>query len=237
MNTHEFLDDDLRERAALYVVGSLSEADARVFRLHLPACRPCLSEVEALQQVSASLIHLSPSATPPAHLWGRVLERIRPAPASCAEKSAASSPARAASKDGAEKAHEADDAAACQVWKHWAEADGSERGPEFTFVASGAGEWQPTGVDGVEARRLFVDGRNDRVTMLVRMAAGSSYPRHIHAGPEDCFVLSGDLRAGDQHLRAGDYQRAEKGSLHGVQSSDEGCLLLIVSSLDDEIVS
>jgi anti-sigma factor ChrR (cupin superfamily) len=80
-----------------------------------------------------------------------------------------------------------------------------------------------------------MDSARDRMTCLVRMAAGTAYPRHIHAGPEECLVLEGELRVGDEMLRAGDYQRAAPGSHHPVQSTDRGCLLLIVSSLSDEL--
>ena len=74
------------------------------------------------------------------------------------------------------------------------------------------------------------------MTMLVRMEAGSSYPQHIHDGPEECYVLQGDLRVGDEVLGRGDYQRAAPGSRHGIQSTENGCLLFIVSSLTDEII-
>jgi len=38
-------------------------------------------------------------------------------------------------------------------------------------------------------------------------------------------------------MRAGDYQRAETGSTHPVQSTRGGCLLLLTSSLRDELVA
>jgi quercetin dioxygenase-like cupin family protein len=71
--------------------------------------------------------------------------------------------------------------------------------------------------------------------MLVRMAPGSEYPGHRHAGAEECYVLQGDIWVGDVHMRRGDYQRAPAGSRHPVQTTDEGCVLLLVSSLSDEI--
>jgi hypothetical protein len=37
-------------------------------------------------------------------------------------------------------------------------------------------------------------------------------------------------------MRPGDYQRAPKGSRHGVQRTEQGCLLLITSSLTDVFV-
>jgi hypothetical protein len=36
-------------------------------------------------------------------------------------------------------------------------------------------------------------------------------------------------------MKSGDYQRAEKGTLHEVQSTEGGCLLLLVSSQHDEL--
>ena len=66
------------------------------------------------------------------------------------------------------------------------------------------------------------------------MAPGTSYPGHRHAGVEECYVLEGDLRVGDLVMRAGDYQRAAIGSVHGVQSTEGGCLLLVLMSDRDE---
>jgi anti-sigma factor ChrR (cupin superfamily) len=97
------------------------------------------------------------------------------------------------------------------------------------------GGWEPTATPGVEARQLFLDTAARRVTMMVRMAAGSSYPAHRHGGAEECFVVSGDLRTGDVHMHAGDWQRADKGSRHPDQTTDGGCVLLLISSLDDTL--
>ena len=83
---------------------------------------------------------------------------------------------------------------------------------------------------------LFVDRERDYVTMLVRMAPGTSYPCHRHGGAEECYVLQGDLHVAGQVLHSGDHQRADDASEHGVQSTEEGCLLLIVSSQHDELL-
>jgi hypothetical protein len=50
-------------------------------------------------------------------------------------------------------------------------------------------------------RLLFVDRDHSRCTALVRMAAGATYSSHVHNGPEECFVLEGDLHVGDALLR------------------------------------
>ncbi len=94
--------------------------------------------------------------------------------------------------------------------------------------------WQRTTAEGVLFQVLSSDEKERRATALVRMAPGTSYPSHRHAEREECYVLTGDLSFGDCHMKAGDYQVAERGSVHPVQSTENGCTLLIISSLDDE---
>jgi anti-sigma factor ChrR (cupin superfamily) len=118
-----------------------------------------------------------------------------------------------------------------QVWKHW---EGEWRAD--TVRRGGQDDFEPTDVPGIRVRRLFVDIGADRVTMLVRMAPGTSYPAHRHGGAEECFVLEGDLEVGPGTvMAAGDYQRMDAGSRHPVQSTRGGCLLLISSSRRDEL--
>jgi hypothetical protein len=119
-----------------------------------------------------------------------------------------------------------------QVWKAWEHAAPAA----LHVVREGEGEWQ-TVKDGVYAKRLYMDAARDRVTMLIRMDPGASYIPHRHAGPEQCFVLEGDIREGKDVFHAGDFQCAAEGSQHGVQWTENGCLLLIVSSLSDELLT
>lgn len=120
-----------------------------------------------------------------------------------------------------------------QVWKQWP----STSQPDDLFINREDGQsWIETGAAGVRVRQLFVDRTQNRMTALIRMAAGSSYPSHVHDGPEECLVLEGELEVGDTILHAGDYQRAPQGSRHGVQSTKSGCLLLVTSSLSDELL-
>jgi anti-sigma factor ChrR (cupin superfamily) len=120
-----------------------------------------------------------------------------------------------------------------QIWRAW---DTSDDTPFFTLRA-GDGQWEETGVEGVQVRRLFVDRPGNRMTAMFRMAAGSEYPEHEHDGPEECYVLQGDLHVGDDFvMNAGDYQRALPGSEHGRQWTKNGCLLLVTCSLSDEMM-
>ena len=121
---------------------------------------------------------------------------------------------------------------ALQPWKQWdAEATGSR-----TIRRKDESEWQDTALPGIRVRNLFVDAANDRITMLVRMQPGTAYPSHRHGGAEECYVLEGDLLVGEYRMRAGDYQRVDSGSTHGVQSTENGCLLFIVCSAHDELL-
>jgi predicted ChrR family anti-sigma factor len=210
MKMHDILDDEARERATLYALTSLTASEAITYEAHLAICEVCRREVAQLREASLGLALLAPEETPPPNLREEVLARFR------SERVQSESPAAARPS---------------QVWRQWHTSQGNDM---FNAPAS-EGRWEPTGVAGVEVRRLFVDRTNDRVTMLVRMMAGSSYPGHRHGGAEECYVLQGDLRVGDLHMRAGDYQRAKGGSRHPVQTTEGGCLLLITSSLHDEL--
>lgn len=108
--------------------------------------------------------------------------------------------------------------------------------PGIRFLLA-SDEFEPTGVEGVERRRLFLDEAQRTATTLYRMQPGSSYPPHVHGGREECYVLAGDLLSGERQMREGDYQVAEEGTVHGTQSTREGCLLFIVESLDDQVIS
>jgi anti-sigma factor ChrR (cupin superfamily) len=125
-----------------------------------------------------------------------------------------------------------------QVWKTWTNKPDSGKAavPGLFTLGAGEGVWEDVGMSGIKVKRLFVDPERDSVTMLVRMPAGVAYPRHRHAGPEQCYVIEGDLRVDNLAFFAGDYQCAEPDSIHGVQYTEGGCLLLIVSSLHDELV-
>jgi quercetin dioxygenase-like cupin family protein len=244
---HGFLDNDLRDRAALFVLESMPEHESRVFRLHLRRCDVCRHEVDSLARAASDLVWLAPEEAPRPEVWGRVLERIRgedprtgpdrpqsnavpddrgelPDTLDTPDSPGASAPAGMADVEGT------------QIWKGWATLEAARERDAFTFLAAGEGRFEPTSMPGVEARRLSIDAERDRVTMLVRMAPGTSWPAHVHGGPEECLVISGDLRIGALHMRGGDFQRAEPGSTHVVQSTDEGCVLLITSSLHDEIL-
>ena len=164
------------------------------------------AELAELSRAIEGLALVAAPAEPPAAVRARLLERIE------REQPAASNP---------------------QVWRNWSP---DQENRDLLIVRQNEGPWQETGVAGVRVRRLLVDPARNQFTAMVRMDPGTSYPRHVHNGAEECLVLEGDIRMGDAVLHAGDYQYAPPDTLHGVQSTEKGCLLLITSSLSDELV-
>lgn len=198
-----------RPEAALHALGALEPAEAAALDAHLHDCPLCRAEMASLARTAALLGGLAAEVDPPEGLRARVLETTRRAATPVADL--------VSRMTGGETRAAGD-------------------GPGFSIVRSGDGGWRDTGVPGVALRSLFVDQANDRITMLVRMEPGASYPSHRHGGVEECYVLEGDLAGPGFEMRSGDYQRLDGGTVHGDQFTRGGCLLFIVSSLHDELL-
>jgi anti-sigma factor ChrR (cupin superfamily) len=72
--------------------------------------------------------------------------------------------------------------------------------------------------------------------MLVRLAPGTDYPPHRHAGVEELHLLHGDLMIDDKKLQAGDFIRAEAGSVDHRVWSATGCTCVLLMSTRDAIL-
>jgi hypothetical protein len=103
--------------------------------------------------------------------------------------------------------------------------------PEPFVLRADAGEWTPTRWEGVALRTLGVYRDQGHYTAILRMEPGAKIPDHVHDCPEELFILTGDLRAGDSVFAPGDYQRYPAGSRHGDLTSLRGCTALVVKSL------
>ena len=107
--------------------------------------------------------------------------------------------------------------------------------PEGVSATRGnEGKWLNTPYPGVTIKPVYRHPVTGEVTQLIRMAPGARIPPHYHSADEQCLVVEGDIRMGASVLRAGDFSWAKKDSEHHVLTSEEGCLLLIVASPDDE---
>jgi anti-sigma factor ChrR (cupin superfamily) len=102
------------------------------------------------------------------------------------------------------------------------------------FVRAAGLDWQAGTAPGVEIKTLFADPARGYLTRLVRMPPGSSLHPHRHADVEESYVLEGDLMVSGVSMKAGDYCRAEAGSVHTGVSTRGGCLFIAVCSERDE---
>lgn len=108
-------------------------------------------------------------------------------------------------------------------------------GKGMTFITAAEGVWREL-APGVTAKVLSFDTVSRRATTLLRIAAGVSYAPHRHTEMEELFVLEGGCSIAGREMTVGDYHRAEAGTEHHDTSSDDGCLLLIISSPQNEML-
>jgi anti-sigma factor ChrR (cupin superfamily) len=92
-------------------------------------------------------------------------------------------------------------------------------------------------VPGTFIKLLSLEKDLGYAVLLGRLEAGARYPSHVNAGPEDFYILSGDLVVGDRKLVAGDFHHADRGSRHQENYSVAGCTLLAVLTTDDPLVT
>ena len=93
-------------------------------------------------------------------------------------------------------------------------------------------EWEQV-APGIECKLLATDTERSRVSMLVRLAAGASYPAHTHAGVEELHLLDGELWIDERKLFPGDYNYGAPGESDEHVWSETGCTCLLVTSTRD----
>ncbi|MEM7515824.1 MAG: cupin domain-containing protein [Planctomycetota bacterium] len=214
------LNDEAWARVQNWVLGHGESSERQSFEEHLTHCAVCRLEADRAADQLSTLSLLSNPGDRPGEaesnsgdskgeaLWGRLEARLGLQP-------------------------ELDPrSASVQSWRSWQPNEGEA---PRVLPADDEG-FQPIGVPGITVRKLHVSQDRSEVTMLVRMAAGASFPPHRHGGLERCLVLSGELHVGSELARAGDYVGAEPGTLHPEQWTETGCELFITSSTSDELI-
>lgn len=93
-------------------------------------------------------------------------------------------------------------------------------------------EWDQV-APGIECKLLATDPERDRVSMLVRLAPGASYPAHTHAGEEELHLLDGELWIDGRKLVPGDYNYGAPGDGDDRVWSDTGCTCVLITSTRD----
>jgi anti-sigma factor ChrR (cupin superfamily) len=95
-------------------------------------------------------------------------------------------------------------------------------------------EWEQV-APGIECKLLATDTDRHRVSMLVRLAPGASYPAHTHAGIEELHLLDGELWIDGRKLLPGDYNYGAAGTGDDRVWSETGCTCVLVTSTKDTL--
>ena len=124
------------------------------------------------------------------------------------------------------------------LWERLAKRIAEETGTEPVLPppqAPAKPEWEEA-APGISCKLLATDTKKSRVSMLVRLAPGTDYPAHRHAGVEELHLLHGELMIENRKLYPGDYIRAEAGSVDHRVWSETGCTCVLLTSTKDEIL-
>ena len=95
-------------------------------------------------------------------------------------------------------------------------------------------DWEQV-APGIQCKLLSTDTERDRVSMLVRLAPGASYPPHTHAGVEELHLLDGELWIDDRKLFPGDYNYGAPGAGDDRVYSETGCTCVLITSIRDTL--
>jgi anti-sigma factor ChrR (cupin superfamily) len=116
------------------------------------------------------------------------------------------------------------------------ETSGTAAGFRFRMAAE-PGPWKPLPIPGAWIKLLSFEPTRGYAVLLGKLDPGVHYPAHTNAGPEDFYILTGDLHVSGRRLGPGDFHHADAGSHHAENYSVEGCTLLAVLTVDDPLVS
>ena len=96
-------------------------------------------------------------------------------------------------------------------------------------------EWDEV-APGIFCKKLATDTEKNCVSMLVRLAPGTEYLPHRHAGIEELHLLHGELMIDEKKLYPGDYNRAEVDSVDYRVWTETGCTCVLLTSTKDVIL-
>src|SRR5688572_23494454 len=191
-------EDTLQELAALHAVGALEGSDLQELELELASPSAAAShQVAAFKDLAALLaISLAVPQEPPRNLKAKILRQIT-----------GTAPVEGAVGRGAR------------------ESTTTPAGLRFVFAAEQS-EWQKLRVPGAWVKLLSLDPERGYAVVLGKLDPGARYPGHKHIHGEQVYVLSGDLHIGAEKMGPGDFHHAGAGTVHGVNYSESGCVIL-----------
>lgn len=93
--------------------------------------------------------------------------------------------------------------------------------------------WLETPFEGLRMKVLAHDVTRNAAVLFMQAEAGVRYPPHHHTGPEECYVVSGELHVMGTVLHAGDFHHADLDSDHGELYTPTGVEVLLVVAASD----
>lgn len=201
-------DEEFNILAALQALDTIDESESRALEKKLKESPELQSELAAFESAIAAIAYTIPPVPVAPDLKNRLFQRIA---------KLSSTPAEEVSSEPV-----------------------SELSPNPKLAhfirRSHDVKWKPFGVAGISIGRLFIDKAKREITCLLRLEPGIEFPLHRHAGVEEIFMLEGDLVVEGEVCYQGDYIRSLPGSTHS-SITEGGCLLLMKSSLDNEMLT
>ncbi|HEU5129789.1 MAG TPA: cupin domain-containing protein [Glycomyces sp.] len=109
-----------------------------------------------------------------------------------------------------------------------ARIDYHDGGAAEIHIPAAGGEWQESGVDGLQIKTLWVDRRDGASVCLLKYAAGTRMPRrHVHASNQMMFCLEGRYSYdGGPTLHPGDFYLNKRDNPHGPAVAERDTVLL-----------
>lgn len=211
------ISESQQEQASLYALGALEERERIAFENELRVSGELRDLVQDLKRAAVLVARGMPQLDPPPQLREKILQRV--------EEVGRAAPRAPSSAIGG----------APGVTRP-ATAFAALAGLRFEAGASDQG-WKALPVPGAYIKLLSLEKERGYAVLMGKLDPGTRYPAHVNAGPEDFFILTGDLVIGDRKLVAGDFHHADQGSQHAENYSVEGCTLLAVLTTDDPLVA
>ena len=196
-----------QEQAGLYALGALPEPEREAFEIELRADVELRDFTRSLMRAADAIALSAPPVKLPEGLKASVLRRIE-------AEVAQSAPAGISREPMANRA----------------------LGLSFLMAAETTA-WKQLPISGAWIKLLSLERERGYAVLLGKLDPGTRYPAHMNAGPEDFYVLTGDLHIGATRLNGGDFHHADGGSWHEENWSENGCTLLAVLTVDDPLVA
>jgi quercetin dioxygenase-like cupin family protein len=112
-------------------------------------------------------------------------------------------------------------------------ADPASTPTGFVFSLADTDHWFPHPVPGIRMRVLSVNRDHGYATLLLDVKPGTRFPAHHHTGPEECYVVSGEVYTWGRRMGPGDFLHAEAGTDHGELWTATGAQVILVVPPED----